>query len=88
MNIFIPLILGFALGYFIRKKTVNKKEEIRRKIEVLVSITMAVLIFFMGMKIARVRIDASFVLLSSLILSFLAIIMPLLLAIPLRRWLA
>lgn len=60
MNILIPLLLGIIIGYILRER--------RKKIdtELLMSVSVLVLIFLMGVRTGNVKIDATKVLLYSI----------------------
>ncbi|NJE30706.1 hypothetical protein E3E38_06550 [Thermococcus sp. 18S1] len=68
MNIFIPLIAGILMGYILRRKG--------RKVNVdaAVSATLLLLIFFMGVEAGKVKIDALWLLSSSVVFAALTII--------------
>ncbi len=67
MNIFIPLIFGLLIGYLLRtrEKTPN--------LELPMSTALLLLIFFMGVEAGKVRISASWLLLSSILFALLTI---------------
>jgi len=60
VNILIPLLLGIIIGYILRER--------RKKIdtELLMSVSVLVLIFLMGVRTGNVKIDATKVLLYSI----------------------
>jgi uncharacterized membrane protein YbjE (DUF340 family) len=68
MNIFIPLVAGVLLGYVLRKK--GKKSNV----DLPMSAALLLLIFFMGVEAGKVKIDAGWLLLSSITFAALTII--------------
>ena len=68
MNIFVPLIAGVLIGYLLRRKG--------RKVDadLPMSAALLLLIFFMGVEAGKVRIDALWLLSSSIVFAALTII--------------
>ncbi|ASJ11980.1 hypothetical protein [Thermococcus thioreducens] len=67
MNIFIPLIAGVIIGYVLRRK------ERRVNVDLPMSAALLLLIFFMGVETGKVRIDALWLLSSSIVFAALTI---------------
>jgi len=67
MNIFIPLIAGVLVGYVLRRK------ERRVNVDAPMSIALLLLIFFMGVEAGKVKIDALWLLSSSIVFAALTI---------------
>ncbi|CAD5243758.1 hypothetical protein [Thermococcus camini] len=67
MNIFIPLIAGVIIGYVLRRK------ERRVNVDLPMSAALLLLIFFMGVEAGKVRIDAFWLLSSSVVFAALTI---------------
>jgi uncharacterized membrane protein YbjE (DUF340 family) len=67
MNIFIPLIAGVLIGYVLRRK------ERRMNVDAPMSIALLLLIFFMGVEAGKVKIDALWLLSSSIVFAALTI---------------
>ncbi|NJE09804.1 hypothetical protein [Thermococcus sp. MAR1] len=67
MNIFIPLIAGVIIGYVLRRK------ERRVNVDLPMSAALLLLIFFMGVEAGKVRIDALWLLSSSVVFAALTI---------------
>ncbi|NJE62292.1 LysO family transporter [Thermococcus sp. 21S7] len=67
MNIFIPLIAGVLIGYVLRRK------EHRVNVDTPMSIALLLLIFFMGVEAGKVKIDALWLLSSSIVFAALTI---------------
>ncbi|QDA30941.1 hypothetical protein FH039_04050 [Thermococcus indicus] len=67
MNIFIPLIAGVLIGYVLRRKG--------RKVNVdaPMSAALLLLIFFMGVEAGKVKIDALWLISSSIVFAALTI---------------
>ncbi|NJE84816.1 hypothetical protein E3E23_03065 [Thermococcus sp. CX2] len=68
MNIFIPLLLGVLIGYLLRRK--NKKVNV----DLPMSAALLLLIFFMGVEAGKVKINALWLLTSSIIFAALTIV--------------
>ncbi len=67
MNIFIPLLAGLLIGYLLRKKGR------RVKVDLPMSAALLFLIFFMGVEAGKVRINAFWLLVSSIVFAALTI---------------
>ncbi len=67
MNIFIPLLAGVLIGYVLRKR--GKK----LNVDLPMSAALLLLIFFMGVEAGKVRIDALWLLSSSMVFAALTI---------------
>ncbi|ASA77095.1 LysO family transporter [Thermococcus sp. 5-4] len=67
MNIFIPLIAGVLIGYVLRRK------ERKVNVDAPMSIALLLLIFFMGVEAGKVKIDALWLLSSSIVFAALTI---------------
>ncbi|ASI98177.1 hypothetical protein [Thermococcus celer] len=67
MNIFVPLIAGILIGYALRRggRRVN--------LDVPMSAALLLLIFFMGVKAGEVKVDALWLLVSSVLFAILTI---------------
>ncbi|NJE75515.1 hypothetical protein [Thermococcus sp. ES12] len=68
MNIFIPLIAGILIGYIIRRKGR------RVNVNLPMSASLILLIFFMGVEAGKVEIDALWLLVSSIVFAALTIV--------------
>ncbi len=80
MNVFIPLILGLLTGYILRKR-----ETLRKYIEYMITISLLLLIFFLGMRTGSTKIDTLYLLLVSLLFAVLATGMSVLFASLMER---
>lgn len=67
MNIIIPLTFGIVVGYLLRGK-------IRLNTEILMSASIIILVFLMGMKIGNVKINTGRVAIYSILLATLTIV--------------
>ena len=67
MNIFIPLLLGIAVGYLLGNR-------IKVSMDKPMSVALLFLIFFMGVKAGRVEIDALKLFVSSFIFALFTIL--------------
>ncbi|AEK72705.1 membrane protein, conserved [Thermococcus sp. 4557] len=67
MNIFIPLLAGVLIGYVLRKQ--GKK----LNVDLPMSAALLLLIFFMGVEAGKVKIDALWLLSSSIVFAALTI---------------
>ncbi|NJE06251.1 hypothetical protein E3E36_08870 [Thermococcus sp. M36] len=67
MNIFIPLLAGVLIGYLLRKR--GKK----LGLDLPMSAALLLLIFFMGVEAGKVKIDAGWLLVSSVVFAALTI---------------
>ena len=67
MNVFIPLIIGLFAGYLLQRKGR------RISLELPMSIALLLLIFFMGVEAGKVKIDARWLLVSSVVFAALTI---------------
>ncbi|WP_148882634.1 LysO family transporter [Thermococcus aciditolerans] len=67
MNIFIPLIAGVLIGYVLRRK------ERKVNVDAPMSAALLLLIFFMGVEAGKVKIDALWLLSSSIVFAALTI---------------
>lgn len=81
MNIFIPLTLGLLIGYAGRKHSLK----VKRPLDILTSISLLALIFFMGVEAGKVEISASWLFGASVIFASLTIAGSLVFALILRR---
>ncbi len=81
MNIFIPLLIGLLVGY-IGKGYLSKS---RRWLDILISLSLLALIFFMGVEAGKVKISASWLFGASVLFAILAILGSLTFATILRR---
>ncbi len=81
MNIFIPLIIGLLIGYAGR----NHSPRVKRPLDILISISLLALIFFMGVEAGKVEISASWLFGASVIFALLTIAGSLGFALILRR---
>jgi len=86
MNILIPLVIGLVMGYVIKRRYPRLKGTIRKNLELLISVTMAIMIFMMGVKLSTVKIDAINILFLSLYFVILSVSMPIFIIFILRRW--
>jgi uncharacterized membrane protein YbjE (DUF340 family) len=68
MNIFIPLIAGILIGYIIRRKGH------RVNLDLPMSASLLLLIFFMGVEAGKVEIDALWLLVSSIVFAAFTIV--------------
>ncbi|ASJ04179.1 hypothetical protein [Thermococcus barossii] len=68
MNIFIPLIAGILIGYIIRRKGR------RVNVNLPMSASLILLIFFMGVEAGKVEIDALWLLVSSIVFAAFTIV--------------
>ncbi|NJE07437.1 DUF340 domain-containing protein [Thermococcus sp. M39] len=68
MNIFVPLIIGVIVGYFMKDKL--KRFDLDKPM----SVTLLLLIFFMGVEAGRVEINALNLLIASLTFAVLTIV--------------
>jgi len=68
MNIFIPLLAGVLLGYLLRKRGKKPSTELP------MSAALLLLIFFMGVEAGKTKIDAGWLLVSSVLFAALTII--------------
>ncbi|MBC7094432.1 LysO family transporter [Thermococcus sp.] len=67
MNIFIPLIVGVLVGYLLRNR-------LKFNMDRPMSVTLLLLIFFMGVEAGRVEINAFDLLIYSLVFASLTIL--------------
>ncbi|KUH33740.1 hypothetical protein APY94_04730 [Thermococcus celericrescens] len=67
MNIFIPLIAGVLIGYVLRRK------ERKVNVDAPMSAALLLLIFFMSVEAGKVKIDALWLLSSSIVFAALTI---------------
>ncbi|NJF24381.1 hypothetical protein [Thermococcus sp. Bubb.Bath] len=85
MNVLIPLIVGLGLGYLLQK--VHLTSNIGRKaLEVVISLSVLLLIFLMGVNFAETGINVGNATLVSVVLAVLTSLGSLILAIILWRW--
>ena len=67
MNIFIPLLLGVLIGYILKKRGRKLNTDLP------MSSALLLLIFFMGVEAGKVKINAQWLLLSSVVFAALTI---------------
>jgi len=67
MNIFVPLLAGIVLGYVLRVR--GRKANL----DPLMSSALLLMIFFMGVEVGKVRVDAGWLLGSSIVFAVLTI---------------
>ncbi|ASJ08746.1 hypothetical protein A3L11_05685 [Thermococcus siculi] len=68
MNIFIPLLAGVLVGYLLRKRGKKLSTDLP------MSAALLLLVFFMGVEAGKIKIDAGWLLVSSLVFAALTII--------------
>ena len=68
MKIFIPLIAGLLIGYLLRQK------ERKVNADLPMSVALLLLIFFMGVEAGKVKIDAPWLLGSSIVFAAFTIL--------------
>lgn len=70
MNVLVPLFIGFAVGYALKRAEASKEGR-KYLLEIATSLSVLALIFLMGVETGKVKVDAGWMLFSSLLFAVL-----------------